>query len=88
MKLKTKDGFSLVSSQLPNGKYKTVNGSTLEISGKYGGIAKVDFDWLEEGACIDCQCEPYPEKFDDGDWRLIWNCKYCGGGNARLQSAN
>lgn len=69
---------------LPNGKYETEKGSMLEISGKYGCIARVNFDWLEEDGCIDCQCEPYPEEFDDNDWRIVWNCEYCGGGNARL----
>lgn len=78
---------AVVSGYLPNGKYITVAGSTLEISGKYGGKAKVEFDWLEEGACIDCQCEPYPEEFDNDNWRLIWYCEYCNGGNAKLQPA-
>lgn len=71
---------------LPNGKYKTAAGSTLEVSGKHSGIYKVDFDWFEEGACIDCQCEPYPEEWDKDDWRLIWHCDYCGGGNAKLSN--
>lgn len=68
-----------------NGKYKTKNDSIIEISGKYSGIARVDFDWLEEGGCIDCIPEPYPEEFDEGDFRLIWYCEHCGGGNAKLE---
>jgi hypothetical protein len=77
-----------MTDQLQNGKYITDNGSTLEISGKYGGISKVSFDWLEEGGCVDCQCEAYPEKFDENDWRLVWNCDYCEGGSAKLQLIN
>lgn len=64
---------------LPIGKYKTENGSTMVVSGKYGGISEVDFDWLEEKACIDCQPEPY-----DDDGYLIWKCNICGGGKAKL----
>ena len=33
----------------------------MTISGKYGGISEVTFDWLEENACIDCQPDPYDE---------------------------
>lgn len=79
---------TIVSGRLPNGKYETANGSILKISGKHNGIARVDFDWLEEGGCIDCECEPYPEEFDKGDWRIIWNCEHCDGGNAKLQPAS
>ena len=70
---------------MTNGKYKTENGSTVEISGKHSGISSVVFDWLEEDACVDCEVEPYPEEFDKDDLRLIWRCEYCGGGNAKLQ---
>ena len=66
-------------------KYRTANGSTLELSGKHGGISHVVFDWLEESGCVDCQAEPYPEEFDENDLRLVWHCTYCGGGNARLK---
>lgn len=51
------------------------------ISGKYGGISRVDFDWLEEGACIDCVPSAYE---DEGD--LVWSCDICGGGRANLES--
>ena len=66
---------------LPVGKYKTDAGSTMTISGKYGGISEVDFDWLEENACIECQPEPYE---DDGF--LVWHCECCGGGKAKLNA--
>ena len=64
---------------LPNGIYRTKNGSIMEISGQHSGISKVDFYWLEEGACCDCQVSAYEE---DGD--LIWWCDQCGGGRSEL----
>ena len=69
-----------------NGTYKTRAGSIVTISGRYSGIAEVDFDRLEENACIDCEPDPYPE--DDGDgYYLKWHCDYCGGGKAKLSPA-
>jgi len=70
---------------LPNGSYQTPSGSILQISGQCGGIVEVNFDWLEEGGCIDCQVQPYPEEFGLNDWRLVWSCEVCGGGNAKLR---
>lgn len=64
---------------LPPGKYKTQAGSTMEITGKHGGISIVEFDWLEEGGCIDCVPEPY-----DDEGCLVWSCEECGGGCAQL----
>jgi len=64
---------------LPFGKYKTIAGSTMEISGKHGGISTVCFDWVEENACCDCQAEAY-----DDDGYLVWHCDVCGGGTAKL----
>ena len=66
-----------MKNSLPNGRYVTLAGSTLEISGDHGGIARVAFDWLEEGGCFDCEAEPYPL-----DGRLVWRCDECGGGSA------
>lgn len=67
---------------LPSGKYKTNAGSVMIISGKYGGISEVEFDWLEEeDACIECQ----PDAYDD-DGYLTWYCDYCGGGKAVLHA--
>ncbi len=68
---------------MENGKYKTANGSTVEISGKHSGISRVSFYWFEEDACVDCVVEPYPEEFGKYDFRLVWRCD-CGGGNAKL----
>lgn len=68
---------------LTNGAYITQAGSIVRISGKHSGIAEVDFDWLEEDACIDCKPNPYPE--DDGDSLILtWSCNYCSGGHATL----
>jgi hypothetical protein len=65
---------------LPVGKYTTAHGSTLEISGKHGGIGTISFDWVEEpGACPDCRPNPYPDED-----RLTWSCDECGGGSALL----
>lgn len=66
---------------LPPGKYKTKNGSTMTISGKHGGISEVEFKWMEEHACLDCQ----PEAYDD-DGYLVWRCDCCDGGKARLNA--
>lgn len=72
---------------LPNGKYRTKAGSTLEISGKHSGIAAVEFDWLEEdNACCDCDAQAYPSPGQDG-WYLVWDCDECGGGRALLYPA-
>lgn len=51
---------------------------------EHGGISTIDFDWFEEDACFDCEVQPYPEQFGEDDWRLVWNCEYCSGGNAEL----
>ena len=73
------------ASRLPNCTYRTRAGSIVRISGKHGGIAEVEFDWLEEGGCFDCKVNPYPA--DDGyDWYMTWDCEYCGGGKAILGS--
>ena len=64
---------------LPNGHYRTAAGSEMWVSGKYGGVSEVSFDWLEEGACLDCQVSAY-----DADGRLAWTCEECGGGSAEL----
>lgn len=50
------------------------------ISGKHGGVSRVEFDWLEEaGACIDC----VPEAYDDAGY-LVWHCDYHESGRAKL----
>ena len=65
---------------LAKGKYKTKNGSIMTISGQYGGISRVDFNWFDEdNACCDCQ----PEAYDDEGY-LVWYCGICGGGKAKL----
>jgi len=64
---------------LPKGIYKTKNGSTVEICGKYGKAYRIYFDWLEEEyACLDCK--PYY-----ADNKLMWCCEECGGGWAELE---
>ena len=66
---------------LPNGHYKTEHGSEMWISGKHGGISRVEFDWLEEpNACCECQVEAY-----ERDGCMHWTCNVCGGGFAELQ---
>lgn len=48
---------------LPNGHYRTKAGSEMWISGKHGGISRVEFDWLEEGgARIACRIPMSMEK--------------------------
>jgi hypothetical protein len=58
------------------GRYHTAAGSTLVLSGRIGGIAELVFDWLEEGGCVECVPDPYP---DDGC--LTWTCEHCEGGS-------
>lgn len=65
---------------LPNGTYKTENGSIVIISGKNSGKTQISFDWFEEkNACIDCEVDLYP--VED---MLEWSCKFCGGGSTKL----
>ena len=62
---------------------KTVAGSTVQLRGKHGGDITIDFDWLEEGGCIDCEVDIDASR--DTMWhRLIWACESCGGGSAEL----
>ena len=61
------------------GTYTTLAGSVVSISGAHAGIVEVSFDWLEEGACVECVVDPYPS-----DGRLTWSCAECGGGSASL----
>ena len=49
------------------GRYRTAAGSEVTVSGKYGGIYDFDFDWFEEGACV----EAAPYILDDC---LCWAC--------------
>lgn len=64
--------------RLFNGSYRTQSGSTVTIRGEHGGRHDIDFDWLEERACI----EAHPA-VEDG--RLVWSCSCCAdGGGAPL----
>jgi len=63
-----------------NGNYATESGSRVEITGDYGGIVDIAFDWVEEPmACCDC-CGPFVH-----DGFLCWGCPRCGGGAAELR---
>lgn len=64
---------------LPCGHYRTAAGSVMRVSGERCGASEVEFDWLEEGGCIDCEASAY-----DVDGQLVWSCDECGGGNAEL----
>lgn len=57
-------------------EFRTAKGSTVTESGMGCCIA---FDWLEEGACFDCEPEALPE-----EGVLLWHCDRCGGGSAEL----
>lgn len=65
-------------AKLPDGHYRTAAGSEVWIS-RNGGKSVVEFDWLEEGGCIDCTVELYEQ-----DGNLTWHCDECGGGSAVL----
>lgn len=61
------------------GKYNTLAGSFVYISGKLAEIETVDFDWFEEPeACVDCRDPHVVDKM------LSWFCDECGGGCASL----
>ena len=64
-------------------KYVTAAGSTLEITGRFNGVANLWFDRIEEEACFDCRPDPYPDEYDGQKW-LVWRCEECGGGRALL----
>lgn len=67
---------------LTNGTYRTLDGSTVRVSGEHAGIFDVTFDWFEEeDACVECVVDPVPV-----DGFLTWSCDWCGGGNAPLYS--
>ena len=62
---------------LKNGQYRTRAGSTVRISGEHSGIYEIEFDWVEENACVDCV-----PAVNDG--YLSWHCERWGGDSARL----
>lgn len=64
---------------LPCGHYRTAAGSEMWVYGDNCGKSAVEFDWLEEGCCLDCQPSAY-----DVDGMLVWHCEECGGGAAEL----
>lgn len=61
------------------GHYRTAAGSEMWVYGEHCGKSAVEFDWLEEGGCMDCQPCAY-----DVDGMLVWHCDECGGGAAEL----
>lgn len=69
-----------MGGKLPNGHYRTAAGSEMWISGEHGGKSKVEFDWLEEGGCIECNVDP-----NEQDGMLVWHCDECGGSCAELR---
>lgn len=61
---------------LPNGEYVSDGGSRVKIFGDHGGSFEIDFDWLEEGACVESRPSVY-------EGRLIWSdCECCGSGGS------
>lgn len=73
----------MTENKLSNGHYRTAAGSEMWISGEHRDKSKVEFDWLEEGGCIECNVEPY-----DQDGMLVWHCDECGGGSAALRKVD
>lgn len=57
-------------------RWRTACGSTVEVSGQHHGVVTIDFDWFEEGACIEAarsvSVEIGPEPM------LHWECACCG----------
>lgn len=71
-------------TKLPNGEYRTKSGSTMRIYGSRSERRDIVFDWLEEGACIECDVDSMPEQDHEGRWFLFWGCNDCGGGSAEI----
>ena len=74
---------------LPNGKYRTKAGSTLEITGHYprvGALARnLQFDYNEESpACVECLVNHSALQAHDGNWFLTWECTEHESGSAQL----
>jgi len=67
-------------------RYSTAHGSRVEISGRHRGIVTIDFDWFEEGACV--EAHPSCETMDPTDAWLYWQCECCGFGQAKLELCN
>lgn len=65
--------------------YRTERGSTVEISGKHRGISVIDFDWVEEGACVAAKRSAVADCSDPTDAWLFWQCECCGNGQAKLE---
>lgn len=64
---------------MKHGSYRTMAGSEVLVSGMYGGIYSISFDWVEEeNACVDCKPSVH-------DGYLTWSCDLCGGGSAELK---
>lgn len=73
---------------IPKGNYRTAAGSEVEITGKYGGIVRIDFDRYEEdNCCMDCVVNLDFEE-ENGEYYLSWYCDYCDGGMAKLIKIN
>jgi hypothetical protein len=62
--------------------YRTARGSRVEISGAHRGISVINWDWFEEGACIEAR--PVAEVNSRDDPHLFWSCDCCGAGQAPL----
>jgi hypothetical protein len=65
-------------------RYRTASGSRVEISGEHRGISVIEFDWFEEGACIEAR--PSAETGDRDEPMLYWFCECHGDGQARLRA--
>ena len=60
---------------LQNGIYRTEAGSIVTVSGDHSGRFAIEFDWLEEGACIDAT--PMVEE-DELHWACDQDCQCSG----------
>ena len=62
--------------------YRTEKDSRVTV--RMGKGIVVDFDWLEEGGCIDCEVDTDAMRVNNF-YDLIWRCGLCGGGSAPLE---
>lgn len=67
-----------MSHGMTPGRYVTANGSEVVIRGEHSGSVEIEFDWLEESACIEAD-------FWVQDGELLWECDCCGVFSEQLQ---
>ncbi len=66
-------------------RFRTKAGSRIRVFGEHLGCYEIDFDWLEEGACMGSR--PSIDISDRSEPWLTWDCDCCDGGMALMTEA-